>query len=500
VSEAERNVSYWVESAPGPERKALETDHEVDVVVVGAGIVGLTTALLLKQAGKRVVVLEMAEVASGVSGYTTAKVTSGHGSIYGALESKHGPETAALYAQANQEALASIAALVEQHQIDCDFERRANFVYTTQESNKTKIDEEVQAARGAGLPVEMVLEADLPFQIAAAVKLEDQAQFHPRKYLLHLAEMVDGDGSQIFEHSRVTELVEDTPCKVRTDVATVTAHDVVIATHYPFWDRALYFPRVHQKRSYIVTAKIRGPLPDGMYISVDEPVRSVRPLAADSATILVGGNGHPVGDARDTKENYAALEEWASEHFDVESFTHRWSSQDGSTVDLLPYVGTARRGSDHVFVATGFGKWGMTNGAMAGELIAGLITAGEHRYASLFDPHRITVTASAPSFVKENARVARRMVVDRIDHPQKAPFEELGPGEAAIQGTGLNQVAGYRDEAGVLHAVSAVCTHLGCIVNWNPAEKSWDCPCHGSRFDTTGKVLHGPATQDLPPK
>ena len=297
---SEHNVSYWVESAPGPRRAALETDLEADVAVVGAGIVGLTAALLLKQAGKRVAVLEMAEVAGGVSGYTTAKITSGHGSIYSALESKHGAEVAARYAQANQEALASIAALVEQHQIDCDFERRANFVYATEDSGKAKITEEIEAARRAGLPVEMVLETDLPFEIAAAVKLEDQAQFHPRKYLLHLAELVEGDGSHVFERSRVIDLTEDSPCEVRTDAGAVTANDVIIATHYPFWDRALYFPRVHQKRSYIVAAKIRGAVDGhrrragtafGSQVRNDHAKRKGNPCA-------IAGNASNLGEMR----------------------------------------------------------------------------------------------------------------------------------------------------------------------------------------------------------
>lgn len=215
---------------------------------------------------------------------------------------------------------------------------------------------------------------------------------------------------------------------------------------------------------------------------------------------MVGGNGHPTGQKYDTENAYRELERWTAERFGVSVLTHRWSTHDGATVDLLPYAGTARRGSEHVFTATGFGKWGMTNGTAAATVIADQILDRVNEFASLFDPHRITIRASASKLVSENAKVAKHWFGDRIKHPQAGPFDELAPGEAAVQRVGSSQVAGYRDEAGELHAVSAVCTHLGCTVTWNGAERSWDCPCHGSRFDTEGRVLHGPATRDLDKK
>jgi len=238
-----------------------------------------------------------------------------------------------------------------------------------------------------------------------------------------------------------------------------------------------------------------------MYISTDEPTRSVRTIRDGDRTImLIGGEGHNVGQEEDTEKHYANLEAWSRQHYGLTEVTHRWSTQDGSTVDDIPYVGTLRRSSDRLFVATGFKKWGMTNGTTAAVLITDLILGRENPFASLYDPHRLTLGASAPKFVEENVKVGAKFVKDRVAHPQRGGADDLAPGQAAVVGTAPNQTAVYRDEAGTLHAVSAVCTHLGCIVNWNPAEKTWDCPCHGSRFGFDGGVIQGPAVQDLEKK
>ena len=496
------NVSYWVDSTDPEPHPALQGDIEVDVAIVGAGIVGLTAARILKRAGKKVAVIEMDRMVRGVTGYTTAKVTSGHSLLYQQLESKHGEEAARSYAAANQEALEQMARWIEEDGIDCDFERRPNFVYSETDSEKSSIEKEVEAAQRAGLAVSLVTETNLPYQVSAAVRLDDQAQFHPRRYLLHFAKEIAGDGSHIFENSRVVDVSEGDRCEVKTKGGTVRAGHVILATHYPFWDRGLFFPRVHPKRSYAVAGPIdASSAPDGMFISVDEPTRSIRTIPdGDRTLLMVGGNGHSTGQKYDTENEYKDLERWMTERFGVSEVTHRWSTQDGVTVDLLPYAGTARRGTERIFTATGFGKWGMTNGTAAASVIADAILGKTNKYASLYDPHRVTVTASAGKFATENAKVARHMVGDRIKHPQGGAFDDLAPGQAAVQHVGLGQVAGYRDEDGKLHAVSAVCTHLGCIVTWNGAEKSWDCPCHGSRFDTEGKVLHGPALKDLEKK
>jgi Rieske Fe-S protein len=350
--------------------------------------------------------------------------------------------------------------------------------------------------------VSLVTDTDLPYEIEVAVRLDNQAQFHPRKYLLHFAQEIVGDGSAIFENSRVIDVSEGDRCEVQTDSGRVLASHVILATHYLFWDRGLLFPRVHPKRSYTIAGPLNGATaPEGMYIRVDQPTRTIRTIPdGDRTLLMVGGNGHATGQKYDTENEYKDLERWMTDRFGIKEVTHSWSTHDGVTVDLLPYAGTARRGTDRIYTATGFGKWGMTNGTAAAMVISDAILGRTNEFSSLFDPHRVTVKASAGKFATENAKVARHWFGDRVKHPQGGAFDDLEPGHAALKHVGLGQVAGYRDDEGTLHAVSATCTHLGCIVTWNGAEKSWDCPCHGSRFDTEGRVLHGPAIKDLEQK
>ena len=498
---ASHNVSYWVESTPEKTFGPLTSDVRADCAVIGAGITGLTTALLLQRAGLKVAVVEMDGIARGVSGYTTAKVTSLHGQIYSQLESKHGREAAALYADANQSALGFVAKLVREESVDCDFEAKANYTYCEDPSDLSKIEEEAEAAARAGLPVDLVHDSSLPYAIAGAVRLPDQAQFHPRKYLLHLVDELEKGGCLLFDDTRATGVDEGSPCRVETTGGVVTADHVVVATHYTFLDRSMMFPRVHPKRSYALVGPVpAGNVPDGMFLST-EPSWSVRTVrAGDETLVLTGGAGHNVGQHYDTEERYETLEAWSREKFGMTEVRARWSTQDGSSVDSLPYIGRLRPGSRNVFTATAFGKWGMTNGTAAGMIMSDLVLGRDNPWASLFDPHRVTLKASAAKLAKENVKVAGHFFGDRVKHPQSGVPGELAPGEAAVTGMAPGQVAVSRDADGELHKVSAVCTHLGCIVTWNTAETTWDCPCHGSRFDIEGKVIQGPAVKDLEKK
>jgi glycine/D-amino acid oxidase-like deaminating enzyme/nitrite reductase/ring-hydroxylating ferredoxin subunit len=488
--------SYWVESTSSSAYPQLEGGADADVCVVGAGLVGITTAILLQEGGRDVVLVEMDGVVRGVTGYTTAKVTSGHGLIYASLESSHGAETARGYAQANEAGLERVAELVDRYSIDCDFERKANYAYCERPDDVDDIRAEVDAAARAGLDVSLVTETSLPFPVAAAIELRDQAQFHPRKYLLALLDVFTSNGGRVFEKTRATGINEGAPCVVETIGGEVRARHVVLATHYPFVDRALLFPRVHPKRSYVVA----GPadrLPEGMFISSTQPTRSVRTIPDGERTLLlVSGEGHSTGQEYETEERYENLNRWGAEHFGLRT-EYRWSTQDGSSLDQLPYVGTIRRGTDDVYTATAFNKWGFTNGTTAAEIISDAILGRTNEWAELFDVHRVTVKQSAEKFVSENTKVAIHFVRDRALHPQRTNVEDLAPGEAGVHRAGTQMIAAYRDEAGVLHQVSAICTHLRCVVSWNPAEKTWDCPCHGSRFDFDGRVIQGPAVHDL---
>jgi glycine/D-amino acid oxidase-like deaminating enzyme/nitrite reductase/ring-hydroxylating ferredoxin subunit len=494
--------SLWVASTPTTTYPQLDGSGHVDVAVIGAGIAGLTTALLLKRGGMSVAVVESQRVAEGVTGYTTAKVTSQHGLIFRDLVTHFGEEGAKIYGTSNEAAKEWIADLVESESIDCDFERKYHCVYTQDPEELEKIESEANAARTLGLPASSVDETPLPYAIAGGVRFDDQAQFHPRRYLLRVAELVNGDGSYIFEDSRCTGVEEGETCIVETERGPLHAKNVVVASHYPFLDRGLFFSKVAPYRSYVLAAEVpASDIPDGMFISSGSPTRSLRSAREDGKDLLlIGGEGHKVGQEFDTEGQYLTLEAWGKENFNVSSYRYRWSTQDNVSIDKVPFIGRLRRTSENLFVATGFGKWGMTNGTVAGMIISDAILGRDNPWSSFYDAHRIKPKAQAKEFLSENLNVAQHFIGDRINTPHFKEPDEVAAGEGAIVRANGRRAAAYRDEAGELKTFSHVCTHLGCYVRWNPAEKSFDCPCHGSRFDSEGRVIQGPAVRDLPPR
>jgi glycine/D-amino acid oxidase-like deaminating enzyme/nitrite reductase/ring-hydroxylating ferredoxin subunit len=497
---AEHGSSIWIETGPAqPELPELDDHLRAHVVVIGGGIVGITTALLLEEGGASVVLLEGNRLARGVSGYTTAKVSSQHGMIYAQLRARFGLDGARAYGAANQAALEWIADRVERDGIDCDFRRRPSYAYVSQGGDRSQAEREAEAAAEAGLPATLTDTTPLPYPVAAAVRFEDQAEFHARKYLLALADtLTAAEGCSVFERSHAVEVDTDEHCLVKTPGGRITADRVVVASHYPFLDRSLAFARVHPERSYALVCRIAGTPPEGMFISGDSPTRSVRAVALDGEELLlVGGEGHRTGSGGDTRERYATLERFAREHWDVQSVDYRWSAQDNTTIDSVPYVGPLTPRSDRVLMATGFAKWGMTGGTAAAMILADRLLRRESPWSALFDPNRVKPRAAAARFIEENAQVALHFLGDRVRNRGDRPIEDLAPGEGDIVRLAGEKVAGYRDDDGTLVAVSPICSHLGCQVNWNTAERSWDCPCHGSRFAPGGDVLQGPAVHRL---
>ena len=476
--------SLWFQDTTRPARAPLDRDLTVDVAVLGAGIVGLTTALLLERQGARVAVLEARRVGAGASGYNTAKLSSLHGLTYSKLAGSLGSDAARSYGEANEAGIARVFELAEQLGIDCDLRRKPNYTYAESGSDVDQLREEADVARELGLPASYAEELDLPFPVAGAVRFDNQAEFHPVKYLDGIAAALEGP---LHEGTMATRVH---PGRVRTAAGpTLTAEHVVMATHLPFLDRGLYFARCHPERSYVVAGRTsEGPA--GMYLSTEQPAHSIR---AHGEWLLVGGESHKTGQA-DAAERYARLESWARERFGIEPEL-RWATQDQMPVDGVPYVGRHDPLSPRVWVATGFRKWGLAMGTAAAELLAAQIGGREHAWTELFNPQRLRPRASATSLAKENANVALRFFGDRV--VKRGSADEIGPGEGRIVGAGLGQRAAYRDDDGTLHELSARCTHLGCIVNWNSAERTWDCPCHGSRFAATGEVIEGPAVRPL---
>jgi glycine/D-amino acid oxidase-like deaminating enzyme/nitrite reductase/ring-hydroxylating ferredoxin subunit len=492
-------ASFWLETTPDTDYPALSDGVSVDVAVVGAGITGITAAVLLKRAGKTIALIDAKRIVHGATGYTTAKVTAGHGLTYTAIRETFGAEGARTYAQANVAALERIAQFVSEDAIDCDFERKPNYVFAEDDEQARQVEREVEVEREAGLPVSLVRESPLPFAVTAAARMEDQAQFHPRKYLLALAESIPGDGSHVFENSRVTDVDHGDVCEVETERGVLRAQDVILATHLPFLDSGLFFTKAYPHRSYAVAAPIGGaPDPEGMYINAGTPTRSVRTLRdGEEVLIQVGGNGHKPGEEDDTPARYDQLEEYLREHWsDAGEVRYRWSTQDYMAHDKVSYVGRLRRGTEHLFVATGFSKWGMTNGTAAAMILSDRILGRENSWAALFDSKRLRPVRTT-SFLKENASAGLRFFADRLSGADRASVEELKPGEGAVIRVRGRKTAVYREEGGALHGFSPICRHLYCLVDWNPAERTWDCVCHGSRYAADGRAIQGPTTKDL---
>lgn len=492
-------MSFWMTSADAPARGSLRTSAHADVAVVGGGIVGLTTALLLARAGRSVVVVEADRVAAGVSGYTTAKLTAGHGLIYSYLESSVGADGARMYAESQLAALACVTELCVTSGIECDREVVANYVVIESEDEIEKLDAELVAAQAAGLAVRRAADVNVvPFPAVGALVLEDQAQFHVRKYLLAVADLLEEVGGKIFECSRVTEIVGEGPYVVRSAAGVVEAASVVVASHYPIVEQGFFVTRIHPRRSYVVAAALTGDAPEGMFINAGLPTRSVRtaPLEDGRRLLLVGGEGHRVGQESGAPDRYAALEGFMRQHFSVGETMFRWSTQDNHSVDRLPYIG--RIGDDgDLYVATGFAGWGMTNGTMAALTISDAIQGTLTPWASLYDPDRHHLAASAKNFLTENTNTAVQKLREPLANEAVDSVEEIAPGHGAIVAVDGTATAVSRDSDGGLHALSAACTHMGCTVSWNEAESTWDCPCHGSRFAVDGHVLHGPALHEL---
>jgi glycine/D-amino acid oxidase-like deaminating enzyme/nitrite reductase/ring-hydroxylating ferredoxin subunit len=492
--------SFWLETTPDTDYPPLTDGVSVDVAVVGAGITGITAGILLKQAGKTVALLDATRIVQGATGYTTAKVTVGHGATYSKIRKAFGEDGIRTYARANQVALDWIAELVERNGIACDFERKTNYVYTESDDEVAQLRQEAEVEKRAGLATTLVDETPLPFPVSAALRLENQAQFHPRRYLLELAATIPGDGSHVFEQTRVLGVKHGEPCEVTTERGTLQAADVVLATHLPFIDRGLFFTKAYPHRSYAVAAPIgQAPDPDGMYINAGTPTRSVRTLRdGDRFFIQVGGNGHKVGEEDDTPSRYEQLEQFLRRHWPgAGEVRYRWSTQDYMAHDHVPYVGRLRRGSEHVYAATGYSKWGMTNGTAAAMIVSDRIIGRENPWADLFDSKRLVRRSGLGSFVKENASAGIGFFVDRLSLGDRVAVQDLTPGNGAIVRIRGRKTAVYRDEGGTLHAFSPACRHLYCLVEWNPAERSWDCPCHGSRYAGDGRAIQGPTTKDL---
>ena len=473
--------SIWEQTVRREDWPPLAGDIQVQAVVIGGGMAGILTAKELAGRGVHTVVLEAGRLGGGQTGRTTAKITAQHGMIYQGLILHFGKEKARQYALANQRAVERYRGMIEQAGVLCDFQTCPAYLYSRLAAEPLEREEE--ACRRLGLSVGFTTQTTLPFPVKAALRMEGQALFHPLKFLHWAAE-----GLTVYEDTPVTAVRGD---EVLTPKGKVRAEHIVFAAHYPFVNLpGFYFTRLHQERSYAVALKGTGEL-DGAYYGVDPGGLSLRPFGS---MVLLGGGGHRTGDNR-AGGQYQTLEDSAERLWPNCQVAARWSAQDCITLDGVPYIGTFSPTRPRWYVATGFGKWGMTSSMVASELIADQICGKENALAPIFSPRRFSMLA-ARTMAKEGGQAARGLA-RAVFAQGEGSLDGLPPGHGGLVSWQGKKVGAYRDEEGQLYLVDPRCPHMGCQLEWNPEERSWDCPCHGSRFDYEGRLLDGPAQTGL---
>lgn len=493
--------SPWQNLPSQPKTTPKNTEHvaQYDVIIIGAGITGITTALMLQKAGKSCIVLEAGNLGFGTTGGTTAHINTFFDATYPEIVSDFDEEAAKLVADAGKLAIEIITSLVKEYQIDCDLETKVGYLFSETEKETEQLNEILEAAQKAGVDVDRSTTNGLPFSFLHSLKFEGQAQFHPLKYLLGLAEAFVEAGGIIKEHTFINEVKEeDEKCIAITENEVFTASHLIYATHVPPGVNKFSF-RCAPYRSYVLGIQLtdEAQYPANLSYDMQEPYHYFRTHIVDGKKILIlGGEDHKTGHG-DPQQAFAELENYASQRFIIAAIPYQWSSQYYVPVDGLPYIGRMHKPDDRIFVATGYNGNGMTWGTMAGQIISDLILNKDNPFVALFDPCRMKPIAGFSEFVKENADVAYHFVVDRFKAEDLETFKELGREEGKLVDFEGQQLAVYKDKEGIITALNPICTHAGCVVGFNDQEKSWDCPCHGGRFDINGKVLCGPPRENL---
>lgn len=474
--------SVWSESYKFRKREALNKDIKTDVLVIGAGIAGILTAYMLKQKGRDVVLIDAAEIASGNTKNTTAKITSQHDLIYSKLITEFGEEKARQYAKANELAIKKYKEIIEDKRIECDFEEKPAYVYSLNEVDVLK--EEVEAAKKLGIDAEFVQEANLPFKIKGAVKFNNQAQFNPLKFLKGISnELV------IYENTRALEIKENL---VVTSGGNITANNIVVATHYPIMNApGYYFMKMHQERSYVLALENTSEI-DGMYIDLNKEGYSFRTY---NNLLLLGGISHRTGENEDGG-SYDELRKVAKRLYSKAKEKYYWSAQDCMTIDGIPYIGRYSSETPNIYVATGFNKWGMTSSMVSAMIISDMILEKENDFSEIFSPRRFDLSLSINNIANDLIETAKNFIAQKVYIPS-SEIEHIKNGHGGIIEYNGEKVGVYKNKEGKEFFVSTKCTHLGCQLIWNADELTWDCPCHGSRFDYKGRLIGSPATKDL---
>lgn len=490
----QRNLAKTSEEPTGSSQ-----DHQIyDTLIVGAGITGVTTALMLQRAGQRCLIVDAGNIGFGTTGGTTAHLNTFFDATYPEIENDFGTEAAELVARGGKEVLSIIDGFVENLNIACDFEYKPGWLFSQNEKESKELEEILRSALSAGVEVKRAEKNGVPILFDKAISFSNQAQFHPLKYIHALVKEFKLLGGHIIEHNRIKKTsFNDGILSAEAEQGVFRTRHLVYATHIPPGINLLNF-RCAPYRSYVLGVKLKDDIyPEGLAYDMQKPYHYLRTHVIDGQKyLIVGGEDHKTGHG-DPVRSFENLKNYAESYFNIASVDYQWSAQYYVSVDGLPYIGRMPGGSENIYVATGFNGNGMIFGTLSAKIISDLILGKESDYSALFAPSRLKPIAGFTDFVKENVDVAWRFVADRFSAKDLLSLSELKPGQGMIAVYEGEQVAIYKDDLGNITALNPVCTHAGCIVHFNDAEQSWDCPCHGGRYDITGKVLTGPPTKGL---
>lgn len=473
----------------------LSQTTEYDCLIVGAGITGLTVALLLQAKGKKTIIAEAHTVGFGTTGGTSAHINTFADTTFKDAESDFGETGAKLFAQAIGEGAGIISENIRSYHIDCDHEEKPGYIYAETDDQVKQLDEIYEASLKAGVKVTYDQNVPTPIPYKQALRFDGQAQFHPLKYLRGLQKAYEEAGGIILENALVEKTTKEGDVHVAAPL-NIRAYDVIYATHLPPNINVFDFICAPY-RSYVIAVKINGSYPDALIYDMQEPYHYVRTHEIDGQSLLlIGGNDHKTGHGNPEK-SFDELEKYASRYYDLSSIEYKWSSQYYIPADGFPYVGQMPLSDEGIYCATGYNGNGMMLGSVSAKILADLVSGQKNQYADLFSPSRIKPIAGFSEFVSENADVVYHFIADRLTIESTDSLTQIPSDAGQVLEINGKKIAAYRDQNGLIHAVSPVCVHAGCIVTWNNAEKTWDCPCHGARYDIDGTVLTGPATKNL---
>lgn len=493
--------SYWHETADykkSPDKNNSDINgKKYDVLIIGAGLTGLNTAYVLKSSGLKIGIIDATTIGYGVSGYTTAKITVQHDLFYDYLINSFSLEEARQYLKANQEGIKLIKNIIDENNIQCDFKEQTAYVYATEESETDDLKKELEAYKKLNIDGFFTENVPLPINTKGALGVRNQAQYNPLKYLYSLYNILQ-DSCDIYENVRALNIEPHSSGHiVTTDAGEIYAEKVIVSSHYPFDDSfGLYFLRLYQERSYVLAARTKEEPFEGMYININAPIRSMRYQFSQHENLLIlSGGNHRAGEKNNEEESYKELETFLNKNFIDAQIISKWSTQDCMTYDKVPYIGLYSNSVDNLYVATGFKKWGMSHSAAAALILRNKTLNIEDDYSEIYNPSRFTPLQSSKEFLSSTKSIAAGFLKRIAIVPDEILNVETGKGK--IVNYNGQKVGVYKNEEGDYFCINPVCAHLKCALSFNEAEKTWDCQCHGSRYDIKGNILEGPTVYPL---